>query len=440
MPTVDDLPGRFDGDVLTAGAPGYDEARTIWNGAIDHRPKYVVRCAGVPDVQAAVRAARDLDLTLGVRGGGHSAAGYAVPDGGLQIDLSRMSRVAVDPSARRATVEGGALLGALDAAAQEHGLATTAGIVSHTGVGGLTLGGGVGWLARQLGMTCDNVVGFDVVTAGGDVVRATAEENPDLFWALRGGGGNFGVVTRFELALHEVGTRAVSAEIDLDPADAADTLRLWAEIAVGAPRAASYYAELVGHVLTLGVVWVGPPEGARPAIDALDAFGPALDRREVELSYLDLQRRHDSPTAHGFRRYMKTHLLPSLPDGAIEAFLAHAGDHGVAASLSSYGGAIADMPADATAFPHRNVQFEYDASARWTDAADDAAVMAEARRLAATLDPYGSGAYVNAMPDEGERGVRLSYGERTYERLRRTKGRWDPDNVFQLNQNVPPLV
>ena len=242
-------------------------------------------------------------------------------------------------------------------------------------------------------------------------------------------------------ALHDVGTRAVIAEVDLDAADAAPALREWAELAEAAPRQATYYADLVGPLLTLGVVWVGPPEAGRAVLDTLGAFGPALDRREIETGYLDLQRRYDSTQDHGYRRYQKTHLLRGLPDGAIEAFLAHAADNPVvAASLMSYGGAITDTPADATAFPHRDVRFEYDASARWTDPADDARVIADARRLASAFDPYGSGAYVNAMPDEGDQGVRRSYGGPTYDRLRRTKGRWDPDNAFRLNQNVPPLV
>lgn len=440
MASAELLTEQLDGALLTPGDPGYDDARRVWNGAIDHRPRYIAQVSGVHDVQVAVRAARELDLRLGVRGGGHSSAGFAVPDGGLQIDLSRMARVEVDPVARLATVEGGALLGALDVAAQRHGLATTAGIVSHTGIGGLALGGGVGWLARQLGMTCDNVVGFDVVTADGELVHAGAEENADLFWALRGGGGNFGVVTRFHLALHDVGTRAVVGEVDLDPADGVSALRLWAEMSVAAPRAATFYADIVGGVLTLGVAWVGPPDEGRSAVAALSAFEPALARREVEMSYLDLQRRSDSgAAAHGYRRYSKTHMLQELSVGAIEAFLAHAGGpDSVAASLTAYGGAIGDTSVEATAFPHRGAQFEYDASAKWTDPEDDEAVMAVARRLASGLDPYASGAYVNAMADEGDAGVRRSYGASTYERLRRVKGRWDPDNVFRLNQNVPP--
>lgn len=439
MSETRELPAAFDGQVLVAGDPGYDEARAVWNGAVDRRPRYVVRCAGVADVQRAVRVARDLGLTLGIRGGGHSAAGWAVPDDGLMIDLSGMREVTVDPAARTAQVQGGALLGSLDAATQPFGLATTAGIVSHTGIGGLALGGGVGWLARQVGLTCDNALGFEVVTAQGEVVRATADENPDLFWGLRGGGGNFGVVTRFDLALHDVGTQALVAEVDLDPEHALDALRTWTARASDAPRAATLYAEIVaGGPLTLGFVRVGDPAGAEGLVAELDRLGTPLARRVEPRSYLEVQRQSDAPTAHGFRRYAKSHYVRGLSDAGLGAFLAHV-DAGVgAASLVSYGGAIADVDADATAFVHRDVELEYDVGARWEDAADDERIVASCRGLAAGLEPWSSGVYVNALADEGSAGVRRAYGDATYARLRQVKSAWDPENVFRLNQNIPP--
>src|SRR5690242_2837019 len=200
---------RFDGRLLMPGDAGYDTARTVWNAMVDRRPRMIVRAAGVADVVAAVRLARELDLEIGVRCGGHNAAGFAVPDGGLMIDLTLMGGVRIDPARRRARVQGGALLGALDRASQAYGLATTAGNVSHTGVGGLTLGGGMGWLARRHGLACDNVLSYELITAAGELVRASATENPDLYWGLRGGGGNFGIVTQFEFRLHPVGTRAL---------------------------------------------------------------------------------------------------------------------------------------------------------------------------------------------------------------------------------------
>ncbi|MDC7123412.1 FAD-binding oxidoreductase [Cellulomonas fimi] len=438
MPEARVLPA-FDGEVLVPGAPGYDEARAVWNGAIDRKPRYVVRCAGVADVQRAVRVAREHGLTLGIRGGGHSAAGWAVPDDGLMIDLSGMREVEVDPAARTAQVQGGALLGSLDAATQPFGLGTTAGIVSHTGIGGLALGGGVGWLARQVGLTCDNVTAFEVVTADGDVVRASADENADLFWGLRGGGGNFGVVTRFHLTLHDVGSRALVAEVDLDPEHALDALGTWVARAATAPREATPYAELVaGGSLTLGFAWVGDPAGAGPLVEELDRLGTPLARRVEPRSYVELQSQSDVPTAHGFRRYAKSHYLRGLTDAALEAFLAHVDARVGAASLVAYGGAIADVDPDATAFVHRDVEFEYDVGARWQDPADDEAVVASCRRLAAGVEPWSTGVYVNALADEGAAGVRRAYGDATYARLRQVKSTWDPANVFRLNQNIPP--
>ena len=232
----------LDGQLLLPDDPGYDEARQVWNAMVDRRPQAIVRCASVDDVRAAVRAAREQDLEVGVRCGGHSVLGLSVPDGGMMIDLTPMAAVRVDPDRRRAWVQGGALLGALDEATQQHGLATTAGNVSHTGVGGLTLGGGMGWLARQHGLTCDNVVSFEMVTADGEVVRAAEDENPELFWGLRGGGGNFGIVTEFEFRLHDIGTRALSVELAFPKDQAAPVLSRWRDLNATAPRQATFAA------------------------------------------------------------------------------------------------------------------------------------------------------------------------------------------------------
>ncbi|MGW6129103.1 FAD-binding oxidoreductase [Cellulomonas sp. NPDC055163] len=439
MTTAEALPATFAGDVLVPGSPGYDAARTVWNGTVDRRPAYVVRCAGNDDVRAAVRVARELGLPLGVRGGGHSAAGWAVPEGGLMIDLSRMDRAEVDPGARTAQVQGGALLGSLDTAAQAHGLATTAGIVSHTGIGGLALGGGVGWLARLVGLTCDNALGYEVVTAEGELVRATPDEHPDLFWALRGGGGNFGVVTRFDLALHGTGTQALTAEVDLDAEGGLDALRTWLTRAHEAPRRATLYAEVrAAGPLTLGLVWVGAPDDAEPLVAELDDLGTPRARRVAALPYLDLQRRYDVGAAHGFRRYARSHYVRELPDAALEAFLAHTEAGVGTASLVAYGGAIADVDPGATAFAHRDARFEYGVGARWEDPADDERHSATCRRLAATIEPWSVGVYVNALGAEGTAGVHRAYGEATWTRLARVKSAWDPENVFRLNQNIPP--
>src|SRR6202022_3600578 len=248
----------LDGDVLVPGDPGFDAARAVWNAVLGRQPRLIVRCRNVADVRAAVRAARDLNLEVGRGCGGHSVVGLGVPDDGLMIDLTPMGAVRVDPIQKRAWVQGGALLGALDRATQQHGLGTTAGNVSHTGVGGLTLGGGMGWLARQYGLSCDNGVAFEMVTAEGDIVRASQAENADLYWGLRGGGGNFGVVTEFEFRLHEVGTAALIAELSFPIKAASSVLRTWRDLTAEAPRQATFTASLAGDqsVVTVGFVWV----------------------------------------------------------------------------------------------------------------------------------------------------------------------------------------
>ncbi len=431
---------HFDGQVVTPDSDGYDSARSVWNGMIDHRPKVIVRCASVGDVVSAVRTARECDLEIGVRCGGHNIAGLAVPHGGLMIDLTTLGRVTVDPVARRARVQGGAMLGALDRATQPLGLATTAGNVSHTGVGGLTLGGGMGWLARQHGLTCDNVVSCTVVTADGDVVRASADEHHDLFWGLRGGGGNFGVVVEFELRLHPTGTRTLVTELSFPLGRAAAALRGWRDLAEEAPRQATMTADIAGDAATLGYVWVGDPEAGRAMLPALRSIGMPSGEVVRELSYLELQTRDDSVEGHAYRRYWKGHYLPELSDGAIGALVDR--DPADAAlplvSLQAYGGAIADVDEDATAFSHRRTRFEYVAAAAWSDPGEDGPRMGAARRAAAKLDPFAAGAYVNTLSDEGASGVRRAYSEAKRARLTAVKDAYDPGNVFHLNHNIAP--
>jgi FAD/FMN-containing dehydrogenase len=446
MTTAEQFPANtvrrphFDGQVLTPGTRGYDSARSVWNAMIDHRPKLIVQCASVDDVVTAVRTARERDLEIGVRAGGHNIAGHAVPHGGLMIDLTGLGRVTVDPVRRRARVQGGAMLGALDRATQPFGLATTAGNVSHTGVGGLTLGGGMGWLARQHGLTCDNVVSCTVVTADGDVVRASADEHPDLFWGLRGGGGNFGIVVEFEFRLHPVGTRALAVELTFPLDRAAAALRGWRDLAEEADRQATPTADIFGDTVTLGYVWVGDPEGGQVMLPALRSVGVPDDEVVRELSYTELQTRDDSAEGHAYRRYWKGHYLPELSDGAIEALVdrdpADATLPG--ASLQAYGGAIADVDDDATAFSHRDTRFEYVAAVKWSDPDEDSLRMGAARRAAAKLDPFATGAYVNALSDEGASGVRRAYSEAKRARLTAVKDTYDPDNVFHLNHNIAP--
>jgi FAD/FMN-containing dehydrogenase len=422
--------------ILRPGEPGYDEARRVWNGMVDHRPAHIARCHETADVVTAVALARRDGLEIGVRCGGHSVAGHAVPEGGLMIDLTPMGGVRVDPERRRAWVQGGALLGALDAATQPYGLATTAGNVSHTGVGGLTLGGGMGWLARQYALACDNVLSFEVVTAAGDVVRASAVENPELFWGLRGGGGNFGIVTEFEFQLHATGTEALAVELDFRAATAAATVARWRDLALAGPRRATYTASISGGVATLGFVWVGDPDAGREHARSLDVLGTPLERRLVAQSYIDLQRRDDTPQGHALRRYMKGYYLRALPSAAIEALLGH--DPAMGASLQTHGGAIADVPQETTAFGHRDTAFEYVGAAGWTDPAEDAARTATVRSGAARMEPFASGTYVNTLGDDGTSGVRRAYPPAVLARLTALKDAVDPENVFHLNQNIRP--
>ena len=389
--------------------------------------------------------ARDRGLEIGVRGGGHSATGLAVPEGGLMIDLSALRSVRVDPARRRAWVGGGAELGALDRATQPYGLAVTAGNVSHTGVGGLTLGGGMGWLARQLGMACDNVESYEVVAADGTVLRASATENPDLFWGLRGGGGNFGVVTEFEFRLHPVGTTALVADFAFDLDRAPEVLRGWADLLPDAPRQSTLTAwagrDADGRPQAMvGFVWVGDLEQGRRLIPAFRGLGPAVAETVREETYTELQSVDDAPAGYGKRRYSAGHYLRDLSDGAIDAFLSVA-TSGIAplhGGFQAYGGAIADVGDDDAAFSHRSALVEFGAGTAWTDPGQDDDQVAAARRYGAAMEPFASGVYVNALNDEGDAGVRRAYPPAKLQRLAELKARHDPDNVFHLNQNIAP--
>jgi FAD/FMN-containing dehydrogenase len=449
---------RFDGQVLLPDDPGYHQARRVWNAMVDRRPAMIARCASPADVAAAVGFALDQELEIGVRCGGHSVMGISVPNGGLMVDLTPLRSIRIDPDRRRARVQGGALLGDLDRATQAYGLATTAGNVSHTGVGGLTLGGGMGWLARRYGLACDNVTRFQLVGADGELLAASESENPELFWGLRGGGGNFGVVTEFEFELHQVGTAALTADLFYAPEAAPGALRRWRELLAEAPRQATLTAwvgttdavaflppELHGRPLaSVGYVWVGDPDEGRALLPALRDRAPALAERVQELSYLELQTMEDERQRPGLlRRYWKGHYLRDLDDAAIDAFLGR-GDGGgdraplPYAGLQSYGGAVADVADAETAFGHRDALVQFVAVANWTDPAEDEARMAAARRYAGAVEPFASGVYVNDLTDEGQAGIRRAYGPDKLARLAALKARYDPGNVFHLNHNIRP--
>ena len=440
---------RLDGHLLAPGDRGYDAARAVWNAMIDRRPRMIVRAASVADVVTAVRLARELDLEIGVRCGGHNVAGLAVPANGLMIDLTPLNGVRVDPIRRRAKVQGGALLGTLDRASQPYGLATTAGNVSHTGVGGLTLGGGMGWLARRHGLACDNVVSYTMVTAAGDVVTASRGENLDLYWGLRGGGGNFGIVIDFEFQLHHTGTQTLVAEFDFPAEDAVPVLQGWRDLNAVAPRQATFTADVhdtaTGPIATVGFVWVGDPAQGRRLLPAMRALGRPVAERVTTPSYLELQQRDDTTGGHAYRRYCSAHYLRQFPTAAIEAFLLrgaadlHAGTPLPGVGLQAHGGAIADVADADAAFSHRGTMFEFGAGSRWTDPSEDHPRMAAARAAGAALDPYANGVYVNSLAaDEGQRGVRRAYPAAKLARLTALKTVWDPQNVFPLNHNIRP--
>ena len=441
------IPG-FVGQLIGADGEGYDAHREVWNAMVDRRPALIARCTNADDVAAAIRYARAHDLEIGVKCGGHSVLGLSVPQDGLMIDLGPMDQVRVDADRRRATVGGGTLLRHLDRAAQAHGLATTAGNVSHTGVGGLTLGGGMGWLARQAGLACDNVAAYTVVTADGETLHVTADANPDLFWGLRGGGGNFGVVTEFEFRLHPVSGEAMVVERVFAAGEAFEPMRRWRDLLPDAPRPATLTADAVTidgrPMVSIGFVWVGAMDEARAYLATMRGIGAPTGESVRELSYLDLQSIGDANHGHGKRRYATGHYLRELSDAAIEAFLTRGATGDVdwnrvsPGGLQAYGGAIGDVGDDDSAFSHRDAVVEFFGGHTWTDPPEDAERMASARAFGAALEPFASGVYVNALFESGEDGVRRAYGDAKLVRLATLKRRYDPDNVFHLNQNIAP--
>ena len=440
----------FEGTLIGPDDEGYDAHRELWNGMVDRRPALIALCTSAADVAAAIRHGRDQGLEIGVRCGGHSVLGLSVPQDGLMIDLRPMGGVRVDPDARRAVVGGGAVLRSLDQAAQAHGLATTAGNVSHTGVGGLTLGGGMGWLARQAGLSCDNVETYTVVTAEGETLRATATDHADLFWGLRGGGGNFGVVTEFEFRLHPVAGHALLVELSFDVDDAREPMRRWRDLLPDAPRAATLTADAVTvdgrPTVIIGYVWVGDPEDGMAYLRTMRGIGTPRDEEVKPMTYLELQTLGDEWHRPGKRRYANGHYLTELSDAAIDACLTR----GVTATdgvdwgrvagggFQAYGGAIGEVANEDSAFSHRDALVEFFGGATWTDPSEDEVRMASARAFGAVIEPFASGVYVNVLSETGEDGMRRAYGDAKLAKLAELKRRYDPENVFHLNQNIAP--
>jgi FAD binding domain-containing protein/berberine-like enzyme len=445
---------KFKGDLLRPGNGGYEDMRAIWNGMVARTPGLIARCADVDDVQSAVRAAAETGILTAVRCGGHSLAGFSTCDGGLVIDLSRMRQVTVDPETRRARFPGGCLLGSVDTATQKSGLVFPSGVVSHTGASGLILGGGTGWLTRRFGLSCDNVEGFTLVTADGSVVHASAKENPDLFWALRGGGGNFGVVTEFEVKLHPL-TSVVLAEGMTPEADIRRLLEFWRDFMAEAPidlkwnidlRLAAHTEkvpdELRGRpVAGNSLVWTGDPEAGRPYLQrALSICSPNSVRSNT-VSFMNLQTMADSDFPHGRRYYTKsgyfTYLDDTTIDRMVEAVATIPSSH-TQIELAYLGGVAGQVTADETAFGDRSAPFIMNLLANWTDASDDAGNIAWVRGLFKKLRPaMKPGVYVNFMSGDEQDRVPEAYHQR-WDRMVAVKSHYDPDNFFRLNQNVLP--
>ncbi|WP_020662372.1 FAD-binding oxidoreductase [Amycolatopsis benzoatilytica] len=457
LDAAEELRSVFSGDLVLPADPGYDRARRVWNGCIDRRPALIARCRCTADVAAVLRAARARGLEIAVRGGGHSIAGLSVADQAVTIDLSGLGTVRVDPGTRRAFVPAGSLLASVDRETQRHNLAVTSGFVSHTGVAGLTLGGGFGWTARKHGLACDNLRAAEVVLADGTVVVASEAGDRDLLWGLRGAGSNFGVTTAFEFELHPVGPMVATGTAFYALEDGARVLRAlrqfaedasdettWVASVWDAERDTPVPAEHHGKpVVTLTFVHVGAVEDGLRLDRQLRAAASPLAETAGPVSYLDLQCGNDAGWRHGLRRYWKSHYLWDLPDAAIEAFLARGTTAGqghppITGSLQTRGGAVARVGEQDTAVGHRGAKFEFLTASNWTDPAEDDARRAHLRSFAEAMAPYSRGVYVNNLGIEGEDRVRAAYGEEKLARLVSLKRRYDPDNVFHLNQNIRP--
>jgi FAD/FMN-containing dehydrogenase len=452
---TDRLRTGFHGELVSPGDDGYDVARKVWNGAIDRHPALIARARGTGDVVTAVRFARERGLPVTIRGGGHSAAGFAVADGALMLDLSAMKAIQVDPAARTAVAGPGLLWSELDAATQASGLATTGGVVGSTGIAGLTLGGGIGYLDRLAGLTCDNLLGAEVVTAGGQVVQASGDSHPDLFWALRGGGGNFGVVTSFTYRLHPV-TEVYGGLLAYTSDHAVEMLQAYREFSAGAPERLALYAGLVTappasfvpehlrgqRVASLIPVYFGAAgEAARALAPLLALAPPALDLTRP-MSYQQMQQLTDGLNPPAMQHYYTAEWLHSLDDQTIEALVTAAASapspHSVVI-IKRMGGAAARVAADATPFWYRDAAHNLDIHAQWAPGSPAGPHIAWARaaRQAARHASAGGG-YVNFIgADQGAERVRAAYGG-NYARLAQIKAAYDPENFFHVNNNIPP--
>jgi FAD/FMN-containing dehydrogenase len=455
--TLATLAQQLRGELITPGDAAYDEARQVWNGMFDRHPAAIARVQGAVDVVAVVDYARETGTELAVRGGGHSSAGYSTVDGGIVLDFSRVKSVWVDPQAKVARAQAGALWGDVDRETQAHGLAVPGGQISHTGIAGLTLGGGIGWLSRQYGLTIDSLLSVDLVTADGRLVTASESEHPDLFWGLRGGSGNFGVVVSFEYRLHEVGPLVLGGPLlyELDDAEAAlrnardffvdapDEVSLWLVLTHVAPQP-PFPQERWGTPVLAVVPFCTDLERGPALLEPLTAFGSPLANLHGPIPYTALQSALDEVDPPGHRYWERGDYLAGLSDGVIDALVA--GARTVSSKRSEIlifpmGGATARVPGDATAFGDRSAPWAVWVASQWTDPAEDAIHREWTRGFSASLAPFTTGAvYVNAIGGDVTEARKLAAygGPAKVERLRELKRTWDPDNLFHLNHNIAP--
>lgn len=454
--SVGEFKARFGGDTVLPGDSDYDDMRQIWNAMIDRQPALIARCTSPDDVVHAVNFARQHQLLVSIRGGGHNIAGNAVCDDGLMIDLSLMKGVHVDPGARRATVEPGCTLADFDAAAQQHGLATPLGINSTTGVAGLTLGGGFGWLSRKHGMTVDNLLSVDVVTADGRQIRASETENADLFWGVRGGGGNFGIVTRFEFRLHPVGPNVLSGLIVFPFEQAKSVLEQFAGFTETMPdelnvwvvtRQAPPFPFLPEdshgkEMVALAVCYAGDPAEGEKLIAPLRGFGSVLGEHVGVQPYVDWQQAFDPLLTKGARNYWKSHNFVRLEEGAVDAIIEYAAtlpSPQCEILIGTIGAQTARVAPDAMAYASRDANYVLNVHARWESADDDDRCIAWARKFFAKSQPFASsGAYINFLTQDETDRVAFAFGP-AYQRLVELKKKYDPTNLFRMNQNVKPI-
>jgi len=444
---VKDLETRFRGEILTVGSEAYEASRKIWNSMIDRRPAAIARCRTPEDVQAAVRFAAEQGIYPAIRGGGHNAAGLAMVEDGLVIDVSPMKGITVDSGHRTAIAQSGLTWGEFDRATHEHGVATTGGLISTTGIAGLTLGGGVGWLMNRCGLVCDNTLNYDIVLAGGDLVRANANENPDLFWALKGGGGNFGVVTSITCRMYPI-REVVSGLVLHQLAHAREVLRFYRDFTMaGLPDELTVYVAALSTpdgvpVVALIPAWCGDSleEGER-LLEPLRKFGSPIADLVNRMPYPAMQQMVDMVAPYGLRSYWKARFLKNLPDEAIERFVDFANtvtSPRTLAILEHAHGAVSRVPTDATAFPTRTAPYDFVVIGAWTEAAEDARHIDWTRRFFAAMEPWAEGtAYVNALDQDDTARIPEAYGP-NYDRLRVVKAKYDPENRFRRNQNILP--